>query len=94
MNGFLEFKEIEKKTKTSVFEVSSKTSGNIRGTTLGTIRWMPHWRRYTFYPYGLTTLDSSCLKEIGKFIDTLMVERRKEGSKTGEEVLTDGRNYV
>ncbi len=73
-DGLLEFKEIEKKTKTSVFEVSSKTSGD----TLGTIRWMPHWRRYTFYPYGLTTFDSSCLKEISRFIDTLMNQRESE----------------
>ena len=71
MGGLLEFKKIDEKPKTSVFEVRNKKSGD----RLGTIKWMPHWRKYTFYPYGFTTLDSSCLKEISKFIDSVMNQR-------------------
>lgn len=71
MDGLLEFTKIERKPKTFVFEVSSKISSD----RLGTVKWMPQWRRYTFYPYSFTTFDSSCLMEISKFIDSLMAER-------------------
>jgi hypothetical protein len=71
---YVEFRLFEKKAKTAVYEVVSKSTGEV----LGTIMWYGPWRQYTFDPNDNTTWSSGCLKQVIAFLDKLMLERRKE----------------
>lgn len=46
-----------------------------KGDMLGTISWMPPWRRYIFDPYG-SVFDATCLREIAQFLDDHKGDRR------------------
>lgn len=72
---YLEFEEISNGIlKTKLFKVVSAYDS----AELGIIRWYIRWRRYVFYPTYNSLFDSACLKEITKFIDDLMDERKKK----------------
>ena len=43
---------------------------------LGKIYWHNHWRRYIFEPKAKIVFDSKCLKDITKYIDDLMEDRK------------------
>lgn len=68
---YLNFTQISDTGKTKLIGV-----GNNSGEKLGMIRWKPGWRRYAFEPNEGTIFDSSCMKEIVEFIDSLMDERK------------------
>ena len=72
--SYVAFVEIEKKPKTSIYAVNSKSSGE----RLGIIKWHSTWRQYCFFPEGGTLWSHGCLGEIMGFIIGLMGVRRTE----------------
>lgn len=70
---YLEFKLIEEKPKTKVYELLSK----LHGFRLGIIKWYPNWRQYSFFPSQLTVFNNQCLNEIVSFISDLKKEKNK-----------------
>ena len=71
MKSYIEFVEVEKKPKTSVYEIRARSGGR-----LGIIKWNGPWRRYCFLPDGETIWSSGCMQEVQDFIDNLMRSRR------------------
>ena len=69
---FIEIPAPERKTK--IIQVRSKSNDDM----LGVIQWYTHWRQYVFITYSDNILLSTgCLKDITKFIENLMEERKK-----------------
>lgn len=62
MSKYIEFVEIESKTKTRKFSVINKS-----GEYLGAIKWATGWRRYVFIT-NECQYDISCLNDIINFI--------------------------
>jgi len=74
MSEYIEFKLIDKKTKTSVYSVE-----NIKSEmSLGTIQWYGAWRQYCFFPIPHTIFNIGCMEYIIKFIQKLMEEKKKK----------------
>lgn len=77
----LEFVEIVKKKKTSVFNVLSAHDKSY----LGRVFWHRAWRQYVFEPdkgaeydeYKATIFSWDCLAELSTFIKNLMDKRRR-----------------
>ena len=72
MSKYLLFELLEKKPKTSVWLVRSKTQNSI----LGRIAWFASWRQYTFDPTPHTTFNCTCMQDICAFIDKQMDARK------------------
>ena len=69
MSGsYVAFKLAEKKPKTFVYDVISRSSDEI----LGKVFWHALWRQYVFEPFGETVWSASCLYEIELFLKLLM----------------------
>ena len=45
--------------------------------TIGIIHWRGGWRQYVFQAFPEVDMSRSCHREIDKFIDELMEERKK-----------------
>lgn len=75
---FIKMPEV-KGRKTDVFTVINKESI----TDLGLISWYGHWRCYVFFPADGIVFERTCLLDIVKFIDRLMLNRKieKQNSK-------------
>jgi len=73
MSDFIEFKLIDEKPKTSVFDVINIKSGD----RLGIIRWYGSWRQYCFFPHEETIFNSDCMQYIIDFMRELMEKRKK-----------------
>ena len=58
--------------KTDIHQIRTK-----EGTYLGDISWCSKWRKYAFHPEEGTVYEDICLREIAKFIERLMDERKK-----------------
>lgn len=67
MKSYIEFKVLEQKTKTAVYEVKSIH----RNISLGVIKWYCPWRQYCFFPISDTIWNIGCLNEIINFIKEL-----------------------
>ena len=67
---FVKWKFSHKKT----FDITVK---NRDFEVLGRIYYHNHWRRYIFEPKAEKIFDSKCLKDITKYIDDLMEDRKK-----------------
>ena len=73
MSEFIEFKLIDEKPKTSVFDIINIKSG----LRLGIIKWYGPWRQYCFFPYEETIFNMDCMQYIIDFIKELMEKRKK-----------------
>lgn len=73
MAKWLEFQEMQTSTKTKVFFVWNKE----KSTLIGEVRWYGPWRQYAFMPAQNTVWERQCLMDIARFINNLMVERKK-----------------
>ena len=73
---FLHFRKFKHVKKKVTFEIDVE---NKYGNVLGEIKWYGPWRRYVFHPCEQTLFDASCLKEITKYINKLMEDRKKNG---------------
>lgn len=51
--------------KTKVWQVTAN-QGNM---VLGVVLWSTGWRRYVFAPYGNTSYEQDCLRDIAAFIE-------------------------
>lgn len=71
---WIEFKVIEEKKKTKVYEVFETRSGDM----IGSIYWWGRWRQYVFEPDEGTIWSWDCLKAISDFIKELMEERKRK----------------
>ena len=68
--SYLEFKVLEQKPKTKVYEVISQ----LHGFRLGIIQWYGAWRQYCFFPEESTIYSKGCLEEINNFIKLIKKE--------------------
>ena len=68
---FVKYKQKSKKT----FQINIENKNDFE--ILGEIKWYSGWRRYVFIPVNNDVVfDSSCLKDITKYIDDLMEARK------------------
>ena len=65
---YLEFKFVEAKPKTQVWNVLSKSDGSV----LGTIKWYVPWRQYCFFPQTETVFSAGCIGDIINFMNDLL----------------------
>jgi len=73
MSKYIEFKLIEHKPKTNVWEVNSKN----HNICLGIIKWFGRWRQYAFFPESETVFNKDCLEDIRNFLINEMNKRRQ-----------------
>ena len=69
---YMEFDKIGDTGKTEIFNILSKSSGFI----LGQIKWYGPWRQYCFFPSPHSVFNNSCMNDIIKFINILMMDRK------------------
>jgi hypothetical protein len=82
MAKWLEFKEIQKKPKTSVFEVINKETQE----AIGIIKFYPPFRKYSYFPYLDTVYEETCQRDIADELGRLEAER-KENARLLKEPL-------
>jgi hypothetical protein len=74
MSQYVEFQLAEEqKPKTKVWNVLSKSMGDL----LGIIKWYGPWRQYVFFPETETIYSSGCMAFITDFINRANSEQRK-----------------
>jgi hypothetical protein len=73
LKKYLDFQLLEKKPKTAVYHVVSKSSGQ----SLGRIYWYGPWRQYIFEPESETIWSCGCMQEVMNFIQKLMLKRKR-----------------
>ena len=61
---YINFKLIEQKPKTGVYQCCNKGSGN----ELGIVKWYPPWRKYCYFPTVQAVYSKGCLEDINDFI--------------------------
>lgn len=73
---WLRFELKAEKPKTKVFSVMSKCSD----IELGTIKWMPSWRHYCFFPTmeEETVYSDRCMISIGEFTEELNKQHKEK----------------
>ena len=76
---YLKFVLVKYKPKTKVYAVVSVNHDD----ELGRIEWFARWRQYCFIPFGMTVWNTSCLDDIQKFLNVLMVSRRPKPKTIG-----------
>jgi len=75
LKKYVEFELVATKSKTNVYSVLSRSSGDF----LGEIKWYGPWRQYCFFPAQQTVWSKGCLAEVNSFIQKLMDKRKKRG---------------
>lgn len=70
INFSMEYNSGIKKTDTYLIETKDGQK------CIGQIRWYAPWRKYSFFPNPNTVFENDCLRDIVKFIDTLMLARK------------------
>ena len=75
MNKWIKFVEKDKKPKTKVFSIMSKTDNS----EIGEIKWYPAWRQYCLctIPEIQTIYSTGCLQAISEFITKLNEKHKK-----------------
>ena len=76
---YIEFRIIEKKSKTNVYECLNKNGGY----GIGTIKWYPAWRQYVYTPYEDTVYSQGCLNDISDFIGKIKRLEPQEAKRDG-----------
>ena len=81
MSNWLEFLPLERKPKTTTYQVRNISNGSFAGV----IYWYGGFRKYVFQPSEDSFFDANCLQEISDFLNSLMEERKlskkvKEGN--------------
>lgn len=73
ISKYIQFDLIEEKPKTNVYSVINISGGY----SLGLVKWHPAWRQYCLFSEEQTIWNKDCLKEIEKFIQKLMNDRKR-----------------
>jgi len=80
MSQYVEFTLAdEQKPKTKVWNILSKSSGDL----LGIVKWYGPWRQYVFFPQDETIYSSGCMDFIVQFMKSANTEqkhRKKEAA--------------
>lgn len=71
---WIDFLLMEQKPKTQVWRVETKEDKIL----LGIIKWLPRWRKYSFFPTENTVYENQCLKDIANFLEVLMNKHRSQ----------------
>jgi hypothetical protein len=71
---------VKRTEKTCAWEIKSAHHGDV----LGTVKWNPAWRQYTFFPTPDTTFSSGCMTDITSFIERSNVEHRSKAKALNE----------
>ena len=71
---YIVIEEVEKKPKTSVFNILNKKYGDL----LGTVRWYGAWRGYVLDIQERTIWSTGCMNDVLDFVRGLMAARRKK----------------
>jgi len=69
---YVEFELVDRKAKTNVYSVTSKSDGEF----LGRIYWYGSWRQYVFD--CSVVWSHGCLQQICDFLEKLMDKRKKK----------------
>jgi hypothetical protein len=81
----LEFQELLRKPRTSVFQINSKYDGG----SLGKVLWYGRWSQYVFEPHQSESnsyiWSRSCLNDLTSFLEHLKKDREKHLRKMREE---------
>jgi len=73
MAKWLEFVDVSiSDRKTKIFEVFNKDNGSY----LGAVKWHGAFRQYSFFPASDCIFEKTCLRDISKFMEDLMEERK------------------
>lgn len=75
---WISFNEQPNAGKTKIFVVYPKNAPTM---ILGHIKWYGPWRCYGFYPAPNCVFEKTCLKDITKQIEKLMLDRKLEKQK-------------
>ena len=67
------FEQVEKKAKTSVYQVHNTQQGCV----IGIVKWHPAWRHYCFFPEYDTVFSDRCLIRIGELVEKLNKEHKQ-----------------
>lgn len=70
---WLRFFIVEEKPKTLVIHIKNKSN-----QFLGTIKWYPSWRQYTYNAFGDITFNHQCLKDIADVLTSLNEEHKRK----------------
>lgn len=70
----LDFELFERKSKTLVWVVVAKASGD----RLGFVAWFAQWRNYCFFPDASLVFDKTCLRDIAAFCEYQSQEHRRK----------------
>lgn len=73
MSKYMRFQLVERKQKTKVIAVQSKT----QPIRLGVIKWWNAWRCYVFLPDKDTLFNAECLNDIRSYIKELENEHKR-----------------
>ena len=74
---YIDFNLVEIKPKTKVIDVCNRENDLV----IGTIKWYPNWRKYSFFPANDCVFETICLKEITDFIMNLNIEHKKQNDE-------------
>lgn len=75
MAKWIEFIELDfPNRKTKTFDVVNKDNSSY----IGQIKWFGSFRKYSFFPAENCVFEQTCLRDIAKFMEDLMEERKKQ----------------
>lgn len=78
---YIDFNLVEIKPKTKVIDVTNRENDLV----IGTIKWFPNWRKYSFFPANDCVFETVCLKEITDFIMNLNIEHKRQSNGTDSQ---------
>ena len=80
MSKWIDFIKLQKPEdrKTDIYNIVTKDPNPF---VIGTIRWYPAWRCYSFMPNSNCVFETQCLKDITSFLEKLMLGRKLEKQK-------------
>jgi len=70
---YINFVEVEQKSKTEVYSCRNNKSD----CELGTVKWYPAWRQYCFFTIENVIFNQKCLENIQDFMGQLNVAHKK-----------------
>lgn len=79
LGEYMEAEIVERKEKTSVWEVRNKKSKD----KLALIKWNGNWRQYCMYPVEEPVFSSGCLFEVEKFLKGVNSEHKDRKKDEG-----------
>lgn len=73
---YIEFKLVEQKPKTLVYDILNSNSDD----KIGTVKWYAQWRQYIFFPANNCIFSCGCLEDIIDFTKKVQDNHRHSKS--------------